>query len=383
MQKLADKISAVFVPAVLAVSVLAFLINYFAADVPFAQSMMRSIAVLVIACPCAMGLATPAAVAVGLGRAARNGILIKGGDTLERFKDIRQVVFDKTGTLTTGNLGISAIEARDIPEEKLKSVVRGLEQHSSHPIARSVAKVWTDEALHPFRDVKETKGLGISGVDENGSTWMLGSGVLVRDFADIDPAWDLHLLKDGVWVGGLRIADELRPDAQRTVAALHKEQFDTILLSGDRREKADMVAKATGISQVYAEHSPSQKMERLEQLLRQGPVAMVGDGINDAPALAKADIGISLSDATHVAMQSANVILSSNQLGSLPRAIRLGRFTYQTIRQNLFWAFFYNILAIPLAAMGYLSPVWAAIVMAFSDVVLVLNSLRLNYRKID
>jgi Cu+-exporting ATPase len=164
---------------------------------------------------------------------------------------------------------------------------------------------------------------------------------------------------------------------------LHKDGFDTIMLSGDRKQKAEAIGESLGIDVVLYEQSPAQKMEQLNTWQQKGAIAMVGDGINDAPALAKADIGISLSDATQVAIQSANVILTNNKLSQLPKAIRLGKLTYQTIKQNLFWAFIYNVLAIPLAAMGYLSPIWAAVVMAFSDVILVLNSIRLNYRNID
>jgi Cu+-exporting ATPase len=382
MQKLADKISAVFVPVVLGVAVITLLINYFVADTGFAQSMMRSIAVLVIACPCAMGLATPAAVAVGLGRAARNGILVKGGDTLERFKDIKQIVFDKTGTLTTGELKISSFEADNISDEELKSVVVSLEYYSSHPIARSVLKSWGAVAKVPLHSVKETKGEGMEGKDADDNNWQLGSFKILNGNVN-NRSFDLHLLKNGNWVGGLNIEDELRPDAAYTIKALHDGGYKTILLSGDRKAKAEAVGTAIGIDTVIAEQSPAQKMDELERLIQLAPTAMVGDGINDSPALAKADVGISLSDATKVAMQSANVILSNNHLSSLPKAIKLGRFTYQTIKQNLFWAFFYNVLAIPLAAMGYLSPIWAAIVMAFSDVILVLNSLRLNFKKID
>lgn len=382
MQKLADKISAIFVPTVLGIAVLAFLINYFAVGIPFAASMMRSIAVLVIACPCAMGLATPAAVAVGLGRAARNGILVKGGDTLERFKDIKQIVFDKTGTLTTGALRISNFKADGITEETFKAAVTGLEHYSSHPIARSILREWEGTQRTSMLEVTETKGQGIQAKDSAGNTWQLGSFKILNT-EEPAGAFDIHLLKNGKWVGGLNIEDELRADAVTTIEALHRQQFRTILLSGDRQEKVAAMSKATGIDKVIAEQSPAQKMEQLDQLLLVAPTAMVGDGINDAPALAKAVIGISLSDATKVAMQSANVILSNNQLSSLPKAIKLGKYTYQTITQNLFWAFFYNVLAIPLAAMGYLSPIWAAVVMAFSDVILVLNSLRLNFRKID
>lgn len=383
MQKLADKISAVFVPTVLVIAVLAFLINYFIIDVTFADSMMRSIAVLVIACPCAMGLATPAAVAVGLGRAARNGILVKGGDTLEKFKDIKQIVFDKTGTLTTGILRISNYNTSNISDEEFKAAITGLEHYSAHPIAKSVLQEWGQGGQRiEMMQVTETKGEGLSGKDSSGNTWQLGSFKILNG-NKATGSYDIHLLKNDRWVGGLNIEDELRQDAVTTISALHEEQFTTILLSGDRREKVAAIGKATGIDTVIAEQSPAQKMEQLDKLQQVAPTAMVGDGINDAPALAKATIGISLSDATKVAMQSANVILSNNQLSSLPKAIKLGRYTYQTIKQNLFWAFFYNVLAIPLAAMGYLSPVWAAIVMAFSDVILVLNSLRLNFRKID
>ena len=383
MQKLADKISAIFVPTVLGIAVLAFLINYFIADVGFADSMMRSIAVLVIACPCAMGLATPAAVAVGLGRAARNGILVKGGDTLEKFKDIRQIVFDKTGTLTTGALRISNFEANGMTEQEFKAAITGLEHYSSHPIAKSILNQWEQDGQRTeMLEVVETKGEGISGKDKAGNHWQLGSFKILKGKA-VKGTYDIHLLKNGEWAGGLTIEDQLRTDAVHTVEALHREQFKTILLSGDREAKVMAMGKATGIDTVIAEQNPSQKMDQLDRLLQIAPTAMVGDGINDAPALAKAAIGISLSDATKVAMQSANVILSNNQLSSLPKAIKLGKYTYQTIKQNLFWAFFYNVMAIPLAAMGYLSPIWAAAVMAFSDVILVLNSLRLNFRKID
>jgi len=383
MQKLADKISAIFVPLVLLIAVLTFVINFWLVDIAFADSMMRAIAVVVIACPCAMGLATPAAVAVGLGRAARLGILVKGGQTLERFKDIKQIVFDKTGTLTTGQLKIKSFDTNGIEDDELKSVIVSLEHFSSHPIAKSILKQWSGVGTVDLQDVVETKGMGISAKDADGTTWQLGSFKLL-DSSDVShKAYDLNLLKNGNWVAGLYIEDELRADTLNTLKSLQQAGYKTIMLSGDRQEKVTQLAQAIGIDEAIAEQTPAQKMDYLEKLLLTAPTVMVGDGINDAPALAKADIGISLSDATNVAMQSANVILSNNKLSNLPKAIKLGKFTYQTIKQNLFWAFFYNVLAIPLAAMGYLSPIWAAAVMALSDVILVLNSLRLNYRKID
>lgn len=387
MQKLADKISAVFVPVVLIIAVLTFLINYFFAnlspDIQFSESMMRSIAVLVIACPCAMGLATPAAVAVGLGRAARNGILIKGGDTLERFKDIQQIVFDKTGTLTTGDLEIQSFEVNGIKEDHFQSIVKSIENFSAHPIAKSILKQWGDFPDISLNNVQETKGMGLSATDDNGNHWELGSFKILKSQDEHKNQFDLHLQKNGQWVGGIKIKDELRSDAKETIAILHDLHYKTILISGDREQKANQIASEVGIDVVFSEQSPSQKLDHLERFMKKAPTVMVGDGINDAPAMAKADIGVSLSDATHVAMQSANVILSNNQLSTLPKAIRLGKMTYQTIKQNLFWAFFYNVLFIPFAAMGYLEPMWAALIMGLSDVVLVLNSLRLKIRRLS
>jgi len=290
-------------------------------------------------------------------------------------------VFDKTGTLTTGSLQIQSFKAEGISEETFKSIVTGLEHYSSHPIAKSILAQWSNVPQAKLSDVQEIKGKGVVGKDEEGNTWQLGSSKMANK--NDAETYDLHLMKNDVWCGGIALEDALRSDAKTTIDALHHMQFKTFVLSGDRQSKVNAIGNSIGIDTVYAEQSPSQKMEHLENLLTKAPTAMVGDGINDAPALAKADIGISLSDATKVAIQSANVILSNNKLSSLPKAIKLGRYTYQTIKQNLFWAFFYNVLAIPLAAMGYLSPIWAALVMAFSDVILVLNSLRLNFRKID
>lgn len=384
LQKLADKISAIFVPTVAGIALLTIIINYFFLHHSFAEAMMRAIAVMVISCPCAMGLATPAAVAVGLGRAARNGMLIKGGDTLERLKTIRQIVFDKTGTLTTGKLQVDefVFDNNIINEPDFKSVVASIENHSSHPIAKSVSNQWKNEKQTAFADVKEVKGKGMEARDEQGNLWQLGSEKwLNKDAAKA--GYDLYLYKNNEYIGALRITDALRTDAVATINQLKKMGYKTILLSGDKREKCERLAGQLGIDEVYAEHSPEMKNAKLDELLTKAPTAMVGDGINDAPALAKATVGISLSESTQIAIQSANVILSNNQLGTLPKAIRLGIYTDQTIKQNLFWAFLYNIIAIPVAAMGMLKPTYGAGIMALSDVVLIINSLRLGIRKIS
>jgi Cu+-exporting ATPase len=382
LQKLADRISAVFVPVVLGIAVLTILVNYFIVGETFAESMMRSIAVMVIACPCAMGLATPAAIAVGLGRAARNGMLVKGGDTLEQLKKIKQIVFDKTGTLTTGKLQIEDFHTA-IEEVLFKSVVVSIEQHSSHPIARSIVASWRDVATTKLVSIQEVKGKGMEAVDEAGNKWQLGSQKWLHGASAVQTGYDLYLYRNEVYVGAIRISDTVRPDAAATIAELKAMGYETIVLSGDKQEKTERIARQLGIDTVYAEKTPEQKNAILDELLKKAPTAMVGDGINDAPALAKATVGISLSESTQIAIQSANIILSNNQLSTLPKAIRLGIYTEQTIKQNLFWAFIYNIIAIPVAASGYLTPTWGAGIMALSDVVLVLNSLRLGIRRLS
>ncbi|NLU94572.1 cadmium-translocating P-type ATPase [Chitinophaga sp. Ak27] len=381
MQKLADRISAIFVPLVLGIAVITFTGWYFIGHTTLATAMMRSVAVLVIACPCAMGLATPAAVMVGLGRAARNGILIKGGHTLEMFKDIRQVVFDKTGTLTTGKLELSACQFFNMSEDEFKQVVYSLEKYSSHPIARSIAALWKTAGELPLQQVREHKGLGMRASDKAGNQWELGSFRLAGN-ATTDDSHNLYLLKNGQLAGWIDFSDEIRPEAAAVITQLKQAGIEPILLSGDTARKCRELGEKLGITAIYAEQSPEQKLQMVDTLMKTAPTAMVGDGINDAPALAKATIGISLSDATQVAMQSANVVLLNNHLGSLPLALGLGKHTYLTIKQNLFWAFIYNVVAIPVAALGFLNPIVGAGIMGLSDVVLAVNSVRLRYKKV-
>ncbi|MBK7764195.1 MAG: cadmium-translocating P-type ATPase [Bacteroidetes bacterium] len=380
LQKLADKISAVFVPLVIGFALLTFLVNYLFIDKSLQDSMMRTIAVMVIACPCAMGLATPAAVMVGLGRAARTGILIKGGDTLEKFKDIKQFVFDKTGTLTTGQLRVGKFHT-SLEESYFKQIVAAIETHSSHPIARSIIKEWTDTSSISFTKVEEEKGIGLHATDENSTIWTIGSYRTVAHL-DVKELHDLFILKNKELVGWIDMQDELRDDAADVIQSLNIAGYKTIMLSGDRKEKCEHIAQQLNISEVYSEQLPEQKMAILDKLMQVAPTAMIGDGINDAPSLAKASIGISLSDASQIAIQSANVLLLKNKLGNLPIAIGLGKHTYLTIKQNLFWAFAYNVVAIPVAAAGFLTPTWGAGIMALSDVVLILNSLRLRFKKV-
>jgi Cu+-exporting ATPase len=381
MQKLADRISAIFVPLVLGIAILTFSGWFLFGHVTAGSAIMRSIAVLVIACPCAMGLATPAAVMVGLGRAARNGILIKGANTLEAFKDIKYVVLDKTGTLTTGKLKPGAYEFIGMTEPEFKAIVYSLEKYSSHPIARSLTTIWKGAGEVPLQQVRELKGKGMQAGDKQGNEWQLGSFIMAQQ-TTTDDSHNIYLLKNGQLAGWIDFTDELRPDAAAMVKQLRQRGIQPVLLSGDTERKCREIASLAGITEVFSGQTPEQKLLKIDALMKEGPVAMVGDGINDAPALARASIGISLSDATHVAMQSANVILLNNHLSSLPLALGLGRHTYLTIKQNLFWAFIYNIVAIPFAALGVLSPISGAGVMALSDIVLAVNSVRLRYKKV-
>jgi len=397
VQILADKISAIFVPLVLSIALITLLGNYFfahnasGASLGFGESMLRAIAVLVISCPCAMGLATPAAIAVGLGRGARNGVIFKNAKSLETFKDIKQVVFDKTGTLTTGHFEIAnfkIVETNNgnatLNEQDFKALVYSLERYSNHPIAKCISGSWKTNAATNWAKIEEIKGLGIQATDKEGNQYWAGSfKTLVHQNAE--DGHNIYIQKNNELIGWVDVADQIRPEAKEMIETLHRQGIHTILLSGDRKEKCESVGKALGIQEIISEQSPADKLEKLAALTAIAPTAMVGDGINDAPALAKATIGISLSNASHIAIQSAQVILMNQGLKNLPMSLGLGRRTYETIKENLAWAFSYNIIAIPVAALGLLGswgPTYGALIMGLSDVVLALNSLRLFKKKL-
>ncbi len=382
VQQLADKISAVFVPAVISIAVLTFLLNYFAFDVKATDSLMRSIAVLVISCPCAMGLATPAAIAVGLGRAARNGILFRNARSLELFKNIQTVIFDKTGTLTMGQFTISGFESNVISIDEFKRIVFSLEKYSNHPIANAITSEWKINNPIQWKKIEEIKGIGMQAEDKDGNIYQLGSHKIAIALT-ADATHTAYLLKNNSLIGWFNMEDAIREEAKNVITYLHSKNIHTILLSGDAAGRCKSLADILGIKEIYAEKSPEEKLKMVELLNSKSPVAMVGDGINDAPALAKATIGISMSDATQLAMQSAQVVLMNKGIRHLPLALGLGKHTFITIKENLFWAFIYNVVAIPVAAIGLLHPGIAALAMGFSDVVLAANSIRLNYKRVD
>jgi P-type Cu+ transporter len=379
VQQMADRISAVFVPAVLVIAVITLAVNWIVLS-SFTPALMRSIAVLVIACPCAMGLATPAAIAVGLGRAARNGVLFRNAKSLEIFKDIKQVVFDKTGTLTTGRFEIDNYHT-EIADDAFRRIVFSLEKYSTHPLAKSIVEAWKDAGQLNWKKIEEEKGKGMRAVDADGNNFYAGSYEYAAAFTK-DDSHSVYIIENEKLVGWIDLKDELRPESKTVIDHLHSRNIKTILLSGDRYAKTKMIADSLNIDQVIAEQTPEEKLRTIAALSAEQPTVMVGDGINDAPALAKATVGISMSEATQIAVQSAQVVLMNSGLSKLPAALALGRHTYLTIKQNLFWAFFYNIIAIPVAAFGFLTPTFGALVMGLSDVVLAANSVRLSFKKL-
>jgi Cu+-exporting ATPase len=419
VQQLADKISAIFVPIVIGIAVVTLAVNWIIIK-DFTPALMRSIAVLVIACPCAMGLATPAAIAVGLGRGAKTGILFRNATSLELFKNISQVVFDKTGTLTTGKFTISNWQlaigseqsavgnqqlansihdsrltidvsrltspsaAEGLPKaqhDEFKRLVYSLEKYSNHPVAKAITDEWKTKDEFKWSKIEEVKGLGMKAIDKEGNEYWAGSYKLAEKFTE-DDKHNMYVLENGQLLGWIDVKDEIRPEAKQVINYLHSKNIKTILLSGDRVAKCEQLAKELGIDEVIAEQAPEQKLKKIAELNAIAPTAMVGDGINDAPALAKASVGVSMSEASQIAMQTAQVVLMGSGLKNLPAALGLGKHTYLTIKQNLFWAFFYNIIAIPVAAFGFLTPTFGALVMGLSDVVLGVNSVRLFVKKV-
>ncbi len=382
VQQLADKISAIFVPVVLGIALLTFILNYIFLQ-QFAPALMRSIAVLVIACPCAMGLATPAAIAVGLGRAARNGILFRNAKSLEAFKTIRQIVFDKTGTLTTGQFSIGNWKVTDAATDEtiFKQLAYSLEKYSNHPIAQCISNEWKAKQEMRWQKIEEVKGQGMKATTKEGDEYMAGSYKIASAFT-ADDTHNIYLVKNNVLLGWIDVKDEIRPEAKEVIHYFKSKGIKTYLLSGDKLAKTTLLGEQLGIDEIIAEQTPEQKLATIAALNQQAPVAMVGDGINDAPALAKATIGVSMGDASQIAMQTADVVLMNNGLQKLPEALGLGKHTLITIKQNLFWAFFYNIIAIPFAAIGWFIPAAAALIMGLSDVVLAVNSVRLFVKKV-
>ncbi|MFY8019548.1 MAG: heavy metal translocating P-type ATPase [Bacteroidia bacterium] len=377
IQQLGDRVSAIFVPVVIGISLLTFLVSYFILDLGSAQSMLRAVAVLVISCPCAMGLATPTAVMVGIGRAAKRGILIKGGDTIEILARTKTMVFDKTGTLTSGQFQFSELKVQD--ESNLsfyQNMIFQIESHSSHPIAKSLVTAnssWMKQALN-FENIIEIKGKGME--------WELDG--LKYFFGKSGSSADLELRSNGLVLATLSLLDEIKPDAHLLASYFERERISSVILSGDQQKKVDATGKAIAWKgEAIGDLMPHEKLDKLEQYKQQGYICMVGDGINDAPAMTAANVSVSFSKANDIARQAAQVVLMKGDMKTFMEAHQLSLLTYKTIKQNLFWAFFYNALCIPLAAAGFMHPMLGALSMAFSDVIVIGNSLALNWKRIQ
>jgi Cu+-exporting ATPase len=402
--QLADRVSAWFVPVVLALALLTGLV--WLALGPVAVAVERMVAVLVIACPCALGLATPAAVAVGTGRGAELGVLIKGGAALEAASQVDTVLFDKTGTLTSGHPVLTDVRAAGLQEQELLSLVASVESASEHPIARALAEGAAMRArgvsLRPVEGFLALPGSGVEGrvdgahVRIGTAAWLLSQGLDPQALQHTGLGEEAERLaqlgrtpsfvvRDGELVGLLAVADTPTAEARATVARLRAEGIEVAMVTGDRQATARAVAAELGIERVMAEVKPADKARVVAAERERGRiVAMVGDGLNDAPALAAADVGVAVGTATDIAAAASDITLLRGGIGSLPVAMSLARATLATIRQNLFWAFVYNVVGIPIAA-GVLveagivlSPVWASAAMSMSSVSVLANSLRLR-----
>lgn len=398
IQKLADKISGIFVPIVLGISVVTAIAWYMTTG-DLAQSIIPAVAVLVIACPCSLGLATPTAIMVGTGLGAKRGILIKNGEALEKGKKIDVVMFDKTGTLTEGRPKVTDIVPSEhtMTPDELLVVGASLEKLSEHPLALAVVNAAKDKHL-TLREVHQFENLAGRGVKGymGADVLLVGSPRLMKEFdisvqnfqqkieeLENQAKTVIAVSKNENVIGVIAIADTLKEDAKKAVSKLRLAGIETSIVTGDNKRTADAIARQLGIEKVFAEVLPQDKAEKVRLLQKEGmKVAFVGDGINDAPALVRADLGIAIGTGTDIAIEAGNIVLVKGHPLKVVEALALARITFRTIKQNMFWAFFYNVAALPLAAFGLLNPMIAAGAMAFSSVSVVANSLRIKRQKL-
>ena len=396
VQRLADKVTAYFVPAVVAVAFLAFFGWWAAGNFP--QGLLAFIAVLIISCPCALGIATPAALMVGVGKGAEAGILIRGAEVLERAEKLTTVVFDKTGTLTRGEPNVTDIVALgDATEEEILWLAAAVEAGSEHPLGEAIVRAaqHRELVLPKVEGFEAIPGHGICGQVGGQQVLMGNRRLFAREsiataiaeaaMTRLEAEGKTAMLvgRDGALSGMIAVADTLKPEAQEAVSALQQEGIEVILLTGDNQHTAQAIAAQLGITQIIAEVLPGDKARIIQELQQQGKsVAMVGDGVNDAPALAVADIGIAIGSGSDVAKETGGIVLIKDDVRDVVASIRLSRATMRKIKQNLFWAFIYNSIGIPVAALGFLNPIIAAAAMALSSLSVIVNSALLKRAKL-
>jgi Cu+-exporting ATPase len=401
IQKLADRISAVFVPIVILIAIATFVIWFFVIQEKFDRSLLFAVSVLIIACPCALGLASPIAIIVGVGRAAENGILFSNVDAIENLKNINTVCFDKTGTLTTGEMKVKNVYVlNDYSKNELMNYAVSLEKQSGHPIAKSVINYGIDNNIPVMRDVsnfRNESGFGVS-ADVNSKHVLIGNERFMKSknivFADKlyqTGKNNLFVCIDNEIEGIIELEDKIKDNAAEVIKKLKAMNLEIYMISGDNEISAKKTAGELNIKDYSFKTLPDEKEKIISRLQSEKKnVAMVGDGINDAPSLAKANVGIAVGTGQDIAIDSADIILVKGDLNNIPKSLKISKMTVRIIKQNFFWAFFYNALAIPIAAGVFapigiiISPVMAAMLMAFSDVVTVIgNSMRLKYTKIE
>jgi Cu+-exporting ATPase len=397
IQKMADKIAGIFVPIIIVLALVTFG-GWFLYSGVFSTSLIAAIAVLVIACPCALGLATPVAILVGTGEGAKKGILIKNGEALEKAKHIDVIIFDKTGTLTEGKPSVTdLISFGDYSKNEMLTIAAGVEMHSEHPLAQAIYKHAQAQSLQiPEADgFNNTSGKGVTATINNKNI-LIGSPLWLNELnIDLEGSTTeinkleseaktvIGVVQDKALIGLIAIADALKPDAKEAVSALKAMGIESMMISGDNQRTAEAIAKAAGITSVIAEVLPQDKAAHVKKLQDAGKkVAFVGDGINDAPALVQADLGIAVGTGTDIAIESGELVLVKGSPLKVVQALQLSQKTFRTIKQNLFWAFAYNVAAIPLAALGFLNPMIAGAAMALSSFTVVGNSLRIKRNKI-
>jgi len=397
IQRIADQVTAYFVPAVVGVAVVAFLGWWLAGNFP--QGLLAFIAVLIIACPCALGVATPAALMVGVGKGAEAGILIRGAEVLERAQSLKTVVFDKTGTLTRGEPNITdVVPFAGHDEAGVLRVAASAEAGSEHPLGEAIVRGAKHRGLTlgKVQAFEAVSGHGIKGALDGVGVLLGNRRLLLKEGIDAAPAEQtmVRLESEGktamlVAIGGklagvIAVADTLKPEAKEAIEELKREGVEVVMLTGDNRRTAEAIGRELGISRVIAEVLPSDKAKIIQDLQKDGKaVAMVGDGVNDAPALATAQIGIAIGSGSDVAKETGGIILVRDDVRDVVAAIRLSRATMRKIKQNLFWAFVYNTLGIPIAALGFLNPIIAAAAMALSSLSVIVNSALLKTMKLS